>query len=241
MRRRRTTANTSFHVFHELLKEIDTPKMAAVYDSVVKELNPYQGPDEPVHTTQKTDWKRLLDLLQEVGGSAKAEDLFKTYVLTRSQADGLSVRAVARAAYSDFKQAIKSWEMPAVVPPWMSDWKFADVTEFMTRAKATLARRDALDVEAATNNLTVKADLQKMFESATAMKSFDDMEKVIETQLVAIHRLAQVQPLVVAPRNFYQRVGLRGQNPDVDFEAARPHSTKVAWTTQQPKPTRLSC
>jgi hypothetical protein len=213
--------NTSFYVFHELLKEIDTPKMAAVYDSVVKELNPYQGPGEPIHTTQKTDWKRLLDLVQEVGGSAKAEDLFKTYVLTPSQAEGLSVRATARSAYTDFKQAIGSWAMPAVVPAWMSDWKFADVTEFMTRANATLARRDALDVEAAANNLTVKADLQKMFESAVALTSFDEMDKVIEAQLAAIHRLAEVQPIVVAPRNFYQRVGLRGQHPDIDFDAAR--------------------
>jgi hypothetical protein len=213
--------NTSFHVFHELLKEIDTPKMAAVYDSVVKELNPYQRPGEPVRTTQKTDWKRLLDLVQEVGGSGKAEDLFRTYVLTPSQAEGLSVRAAARAAYSDFKQAIGSWAMPVVVPAWMSDWKFADVTEFMTRAKATLARRDALDVEAAANNLTVKADLQKRFESATALTSFDDMDKVIEAQLAAIHRLAKVQPLVVAPRDFYQRVGLRGERPDIDFDAAR--------------------
>jgi hypothetical protein len=213
--------NTSFHVFHELLKEIDTPKMAAVYDSVVKELNPYQRPGEPVRTTQKTDWKRLLDLVQEVGGSAKAEDLFKTYVLTPSQADGLSVRAAARSAYSDFKQAIGSWPMPAVVPAWMSDWKFADVTEFMTRAKATLSRRDALNVEAAASNLTVKADLQKTFESASALTSFDDMDKVIEAQLAAIHRLAEVQPIVVAPRDFYQRVGLRGQHPDIDFDAAR--------------------
>jgi hypothetical protein len=213
--------NTSFYVFHELLKEIDTPKMAAVYDSVVKELNPYQGPGEPVHTKQNTDWKRLLDLVQEVGGSAKAEDLFKTYVLTTSQADGLSVRAAARSAYSDFKQAIGSWAMPTVVPAWMSDWKFADVTEFMTRAKATLARRNALTAEATANNLTVKSDLQKMFESATALTSFDDMDKVIEAQLAAIHRLAQVQPIVAAPRNFYQRVGLRGQHPDIDFDAAR--------------------
>jgi hypothetical protein len=213
--------NTSFYVFHELLKEIDTPKMAAVYDSVVKELNPYQGPGEPVHTKQNTDWKRLLDLVQEVGGSAKAEDLFKTYVLTTSQADGLSVRAAARSAYWDFKQAIGSWAMPTVVPAWMSDWKFADVTEFMTRAKATLARRNALTAEATANNLTVKSDLQKMFESATALTSFDDMDKVIEAQLAAIHRLAQVQPIVAAPRNFYQRVGLRGQHPDIDFDAAR--------------------
>ncbi len=213
--------NTSYHVFHELLKEIDTPKMAGVYDSIVKQLNSYQGSGEPVRTTQPTDWKRLLDLVQEVGGSAKAEDLFKTYVLTPSQAEGLSVRAAARSAYSNFKQAIGSWAMPAVVPAWMSDWKFADVTEFTTRAKATLARRDALDAEAAANNLTVKADLQKMFESASALTSFDDMDKVLEAQLSAIRRLAAIQPLVVAPRNFYQRVGLRDQTPDVDFEAAR--------------------
>jgi hypothetical protein len=213
--------NTSFYVFHELLKEIDTPKMAAVYDSVVKELNPYQGQGELVYTTQNTDWKRLLDLVQEVGGSTKAEDLFKTYVLTPSQADGLSVRAAARSAYSEFKKSIGGWAMPAVVPAWMSDWKFADVTEFMTRAKATLARRDTLDAEAGANKLTVKADLQKMFESASTFTSFDDMDKVIEAQLAAIHRLAEVQPLVVAPRNFYQRIGLRGQQPDLDFDAAR--------------------
>jgi hypothetical protein len=213
--------NASFFVFHELLKEIDTPNMAAVYDSVVKELNPYQGPGEPVHTKQKTDWKRLLDLVQEVGGSTKAEDLFKTYVLTSSQADGLSVRATTRAAYSDFKQAIGTWAMPAVVPAWMSDWRFGDVAEFTTRAKATLARRDALDAEAAANNLTVKSDLQKMFESAATLTSFDEMDKVIEAQLAAIRRLAEVQPIVTAPRSFYQRVGLRRQHPDIDFAATR--------------------
>jgi hypothetical protein len=213
--------NTSFYVFHELTKEIGTPKMAAVYDSVVDELNPYQGPGEPVRSTQKTDWKRLLDLVQEVGGSTKAEELFKTYVLTPTEASALGDRAAARTAYAEFKQTIGSWTIPLVVPAWMSDWKFTEATEFMTRAKATLARRDALDAEAAANNLRVKADLQKMFESATTLASFDDMDKVIETQLATIRRLAEVQPIVAAPRDFYQRVGLRGQKPDLDFEAAR--------------------
>jgi hypothetical protein len=213
--------NTSFHVFHELTKEVGTPKMAAVYDSVVDELNPYQGPGEPVRSTQKTDWKRLLDLVQEVGGSTKAEELFKTYVLTPSEASSLGDRTAARTAYAEFRQAIGSWTIPLVIPAWMSDWKFSEATEFMTRAKATLARRDALEAEAAANNLTVKADLQKMFESAATPTSFDDMDKVIEAQLAAIRRLAEVQPIVAAPRNFNQRVGLRGQTPDLDFEAAR--------------------
>lgn len=213
--------NTAYYVFDELAKEVGTPKLAAVYDAILLDHSAYQPANTTATTTDRTDWKRLLDLLQEAGGSTKAEDLFKTYVLTGPEAEGLPERAAARAAYNEFRASIEPWSAPALVPALMSKWKFADATAFMARAKESIARRDALMSEAAANGLTVKADLQSLFENATADWSFDAFDRVVQEQLDAIHHLAATKPIVDAPRNFNQRVGLRGQHPEADLADAR--------------------
>ena len=90
----------------------------------------------------RVDSRRLLDLMQQLGGSTAAPALFGQYVLRPEDAAQLPARAAARDQYAALVAAGAGWTPPYPVRAAMSDWDFAAATTRIQAATAILARDD---------------------------------------------------------------------------------------------------
>ena len=86
----------------------------------------YPGDGAPEHTALPNDWRRFLDLTQELGGVDDAASLIETWVLPNGAAAQLADRETARAAYEQLATADGDWAAPPVVRLALDGWRFGD-------------------------------------------------------------------------------------------------------------------
>ena len=148
--RERYGYEASWTVVRGLVLEIGDAKMRDVLRAAQDHRTPYAGAGAPETVTGPADWRRFLDLLEEVGGSTSADETFRRWVVTDAQTDVLVERAAARTAYAALVAAGAGWQAPAYVRGRLADWDFAAATARIAEANALLARRDAIATQAAT-------------------------------------------------------------------------------------------
>ncbi|MCI0347214.1 MAG: hypothetical protein L0221_17520, partial [Chloroflexi bacterium] len=107
--------NTSWSVMHQVTTEVGMDRLADVLDAVADREIAYQGDGRPETVGSVTTWRRLLDLLQEVGGSQQAEPLFLAHVATDDEAAVLAERARLRTDYAALVKAGRGWTAPEEV------------------------------------------------------------------------------------------------------------------------------
>jgi hypothetical protein len=175
------------------------------------------GPAEP--PAGPNDWRRLLDLVEELGGSTRAEDLFRRFVLTADDAATLDVRAAARTAYAGIVRAGGEWHPPLYVRDPMGAWRFDVATSRIAEASAVLARRDELERLAGDLGRTPLGSLRGMYELAG--DSLDRARAFATREIAAAKALEVAASAVAAPRAPFVVLGLMGEDPDAALAAAR--------------------
>ncbi|HEV7762476.1 MAG TPA: hypothetical protein VGO78_25885 [Acidimicrobiales bacterium] len=138
----------SWYVMDQVAAEIGVDKMRDVIDAVTREQLPYPGdPDDPHPATVDgvANWQRLLDQLENVGGSRRATELFGTYVANDSQKPTLAARTQARLAYAGLAERGGEWSPPVFVRGEMSGWDFDKAGAEILQANAVLDVRDDID------------------------------------------------------------------------------------------------
>ncbi len=208
---------TSWLVTHRLVSEIGVEAMSEVIASADADLIAYRGDDEPETVAVVDDWRRYLDLLEEVGGSTEAEALFRRYAVTRLEAETLDVRAESRAAYHRLQELGDRWAMPPAVRIPMGEWRFDDAAVQITTGQVALQTRDEI-AEAAVRLGVRPPDLERMFEQST------DLAPVIEAlndQKDSVYLLVEAQSEIERPKTFMETIGLLGSDPEDGFEQAR--------------------
>ncbi|MEY2447354.1 MAG: hypothetical protein QOH79_830 [Acidimicrobiaceae bacterium] len=134
----------SWTVLRKVTDEVGMDAMARVVDAAKRKLIAYQGHPAAEQLTTTTDWKRLLDLLEEVGGSKNASDLFKSYVIGLSDAELFLRHADAQTSYQKFVDASGDWSAPLAVRSAMSEWEFARATRLIGDAEQVQRTRDQI-------------------------------------------------------------------------------------------------
>jgi hypothetical protein len=211
--------DASWTVISSLLTEIGSAQMRHVLTAAQDHQIAYVGVGSPETVTGDNDWRRLLDLLDEVGRSHTADDAFRRWVLTDAQAETLDVRAAARTAYAALVRAGVDWQVPFSVRGPMSDWDFATATTRMADASLLLARRDAIASLAAQLGVSVPADLRAAYQ--TARDSLADANRIADSESAAVRALATATAAVGESRAPLMTLGLLGATPEVDLAAAR--------------------
>ncbi len=210
-RRARATAyayNASYSVVSDLTDEIGMDGMRKVIAAATARDIPYQGDPEPERLQEARDWRYLLDLLEIVGGSKEAEDLFADHVLTSAQDALLAGRSGAQSALDDLAAAGEGWSPPLEVREEMAGWRFDtaldlvdEARELRTRAGETVTRLDEVGVD-------VAAHLESEYENATSLSDFsttlDDFEATTDEVVAAQNRLDEAGPVA--------RLGLIGRD-----------------------------
>ena len=196
--------------------------MRAVLAAADAKQNAYVGDGPPETTGAKMDWRRFLDLVQEVGGMDDADDLFSRWVLAGTGDPLLvSTREEARASYAELDEAGDGWAVPRGVRASMALWQFDDATSLMDTATPVLTLRDELATAAADLGLTTPADLEDSFETAMKAKDLAGVTDTLEGRIEAADAIASARDTLAAERSPLVTLGLVGETPGSGYETAR--------------------
>ncbi|HEU4920606.1 MAG TPA: hypothetical protein VFT20_12780, partial [Candidatus Limnocylindrales bacterium] len=132
----------SWTVIRDLVGEIGEDGMKAVFAAADARQVAYVGAGEPEAVTIPNDWRRFLDLLEEIGGSASAEDLYRRWIVATEQEAQLAERTRVREAYASLVGAGDGWLPGFAVRDPLGRWQFARAQERIEEASAILAIRD---------------------------------------------------------------------------------------------------
>jgi hypothetical protein len=216
--RERYGYNTSFFLFRSLSGEIGVEGLAAVIAAEADDLIAYQGDPEAEAWVPDGDWRRLLDLLEEVGGSDTAAELFATHVVAPAEADLLSARADARAALDGLATAGEGWSAPFAVRRQMSLWQFDQAAAAMERSHAVLDTRDELAQVLQPVGIEVPAALEQHYETASDLEALGAEASAL---LDAGRDLVAAEEAVDGGHDVFTRIGLLGSGVDGDLDEAR--------------------
>lgn len=206
----------SWWIMHQIVEEIGIDGISATIAAADADEIAYRGDGDPEAVDPSDDWRRFLDLVQEVGGSSDAPQLFDDWVL--SEAESLDERDAARATYSELADEAGDWSMPLAVREPMSDWDFDLARARMAEASDVLEIRTEID--ALTDLLGVEApeSLEAAYEDtgadfASTLEAANDLHSAAET-VVAAH------DAVEADMGLLESIGLIGEDPDAELEQA---------------------
>lgn len=213
----------SYAIIQQIVDQIGLDGMRRVLAAVQADTIAYvgEGPAE-ADGTATTDWRRLLDLVDELGpdtpGSGwSAQPMFADLVVTTDVLPQLDQRTTARAAYAQLVALGAGWTPPLAVRRAMADWNFELATTEMATATTALGLRDQIDAAAGQLGITLGDDERNAFESAV------DLSEVLDRLQGRLDTIALVQRAVArahAPVDVLERVGLMGDDPEDDVDAA---------------------
>ncbi len=173
--------NAAYSVVQQIVDELGVETMRDVFAAVDAGTEAYVGDEPADERFGSTDWRRFLDLVEELGGSEKARDLIEQYVVTDDEAEQLDARDGARASYAALDDRGGEWAPPRVVRTRMEAWSFGTATDAIADADAVLDLRDELDDRSAQLDATYPDRFETDYE--TVEQSFDDVQHELQEQI----------------------------------------------------------
>ena len=208
----------SWRVVRELVHDIGEDGMRAVFSAADGRQIAYVGAGKPETVTIPNDWRRFLDLLEEVGGSTDADRLFRRWVVTPDQVSQLDGRTSAREAYEALVEAGHGWKPGFAVRDPLGRWKFAEATREIAAAAAVLDVRDQIDGIALDLGVAPPASLRTAYEGA--VDGLGDARALADEQLAAARSVRDAADAVAAERDVFTSLGLIGEDPAAALTAA---------------------
>ena len=160
--------DASWTVVRSIVSDVGTVGMRAVLNAADSHQIAYVGAGDPQTVSGPNDWRRLLDLVDEIGKSKTADDLFRRWVAGAGDLQQMDQRAAARTVYVKLTSDGRDWLAPAYVRRAMSDWSFSIATSRIGEAEGLLAKRDRLADLSGDLGLTPPTDLRTAYETADA-------------------------------------------------------------------------
>ncbi len=132
----------AYYVLSTVADEIGPDRWRDVVGTLLNDRPIYGGTDSGA--LPYPGWQRMLDALQVVGGSSKAEDLFSTLVVTASSRSQLTARAAARRDYKQVRAQSRGWGVPNVLRAEMESWLFGEAATSIATIRTIFDARDRL-------------------------------------------------------------------------------------------------
>jgi hypothetical protein len=212
--------NASHWVMRALQRDVGPEGMNLVFLAALADETAYRGAGEPELVAETDDWRRFLDLLEELAGSDDAEGLFREYIVADAQRVALTDRAAARERYATHLEAAEGWATPWSIRQLMSDWRFDAAIASLDTGDALLAVRGDLREVAADLGLSLTESLEQAYETSSESAALDRALRLGQTQFESITSISQARAAVDAPRGFFARIGLIGENPELEWMEA---------------------
>lgn len=216
--------DASWTLIRGIIAEVGEDGFRRVFRAAAAGTTAYVGDGPPERSALPNDWRRFLDLVEELGGAAGATALVAAWAVPADAQAPLAARDAARRAYVGLIEDGKGWAAPVVVRLAMDAWTFDGARGAMDRAATVLDRRDGL-VSAATAEALVPADdLEAAYEAAASVPELDAALALADATTTSLDSVIAAADAAEAPRDWLTSLGLDGEDPEGDVAAAR-----AAW------------
>jgi len=213
-------------VLKELSDDVGVEGLRLIVDAAQNNTAAYQDASGQISFDKVDDWRRMLDLAQQVAGSDNVESLFRAYVVSDSDAELLDERSDALDVYEGLRASGAGWFVPIGVILALNEWDFETSTGVSSSAAAALKEREAFT--ARVEELGLRIDPEPLLNEAksayeTAVDDFTDVSRSIGRRQDAVDSVESVTAAVRSPRSFLTRVGLYDQDPLADLDVVILH------------------
>ncbi|HEY5472142.1 MAG TPA: hypothetical protein VIK32_03015 [Candidatus Limnocylindrales bacterium] len=164
-----------------------------------------------------SDWRRLLDLLEQTTGRSLVP-IWRDWVVSSSQTGLLLQRSATLDAYAVAQTAAGSWNLPPDIRRSLDNWEFDQATAFMGEARVILNQREEIAAAAALEGVAPPPTLESAFETAGIITASSEAT----SELAVLNELASARQARSSEGEGVARsVGLIGTDPEANLEAAR--------------------
>jgi len=163
-----------------------------------------------------TDWRRLLDYLEQTTGQSYTS-IWQQWVVTSSQAAQLPDRDSARSDFAATAAATHAWVLPPDIREAMGNWQFGTARALLTEAQGVLELRRQVENAAPDESTTPPLTLQTTFETVGTGAALTEAQR----ELVALADLSAARQAKTDSKSAARAVGLLGTDPEADLTAAR--------------------
>jgi hypothetical protein len=212
--------DAAWTVVRSIVREVGVSRMRDVLRAAAMDTMPYLGADPDERTTGRSDWRRFLDLVEEIGGATSASDSIRDWVTTRDQREVLQVRAEVRDDYADLLEAGDAWLPGVVIRRAMTAWRFDEAEAAIDRAMQVLADRDRLERSTDALGLGLPPALETAYESATATDDLAALDDRIGDWQTAAGSLQAAHVALQGEREPLVQLGLFDVDPSAGYETA---------------------
>jgi hypothetical protein len=213
--------DASWTVMRAIVEEAGEDGMRRVFRAAEEGTTAYPGEGTPEAAALPNDWRRFLDLAEELGGVGMVASLFETWVLPKDEAGQLEDRKAARAAYRDLTAADGDWASPPAVRLALDSWSFDQADARIDEAAEIVRKRDETEALAAANGLTPPDELEGAYETATSEADLAAASALAANLQTSLATVVAADEAADAPRDWLTTLGLTGKDPDADLAAAR--------------------
>ena len=174
------------------------------------------GSDAGLQPGGVTDWRRLLDYLEQTTGQSYAS-IWQQWVVTPSQAAQLPDRDSARSDFAATAAATNSWIMPPDIRAAMGSWQFGTARALLSEAQGVLELRRQVENTAPDEGTAPPRTLQTVFETVGTDAALTEAQRELE----ALSSLSVAREARTDSKSAARAVGLLGTDPEADLAAAR--------------------
>jgi len=213
-------------VMKELSDDVGAEGLRLIIDAAQNNTAAYQDASGQISFDEIDDWRRMLDLAQHLADSDDVESLFRTYVVSDSDAELLDERSDALDVYEDLRASGADWFVPIGVISALNEWDFETSNDVSAAAGVALDEREAFAERVAELGLGIdNGPLLDEAKSAyeAAVNDFTDVSRSIARRQNAVASVESTTAALQAPRSFLTRVGLYDQDPLADLDVVISH------------------
>ena len=202
----------SFWIVQQLIDEVGFDQMAEILSAAASNEIAYVGAGAPESVARQDDWRRFLDLLQEIGDSGQAVELFDKYVTDSD----MTARNQAREAYSELIDT--GWDAPLYVRSVMGEWDFASAESRIEEAEAILETRDSILLNATELGVEMPTSLEDTYEGS--VDSMGEAAILADAQLDTSEDVLSAKAAVLRGRDLFTNIGLIGTDTSAELAEA---------------------
>ena len=204
----------------QIAAEVGQDNLRTVWAAVRSGRAAYQptsGPNIEFLGHGGSDWRRLLDLLEQTTGRSLVP-IWRDWVVSSSQTGLLLQRSATLDAYAVAQTAAGSWNLPPDIRRSLDNWEFDQATAFMGEARVILNQREEIAAAAALEGVAPPPTLESAFETAGIITASSEAT----SELAVLNELASARQARSSEGEGVARsVGLIGTDPEANLEAAR--------------------
>ncbi|GAB4086633.1 hypothetical protein GCM10028784_32630 [Myceligenerans cantabricum] len=188
-----------------LLAGLDDEELAGIVSAILAGESAYEEPG--TRSFGVTDWRRLLDLLENRTDAQGAAGTLRTWVLTKQEKAQLAPRADARKAYFALDEADGEWQPPAGIRRAMTTWRFADASTAQDDLGDAVEAAGRVQDAAAAGGFPAPFAVREVYESAMTDADYAQLAETLPRAADVTGEVSAAAQEVVADRDPVTELG----------------------------------